>query len=106
MIYIKRDASGAVVAISKEPISDFETSEDALSSEIDEFLFSVAGSEFQTSDLGFIRALDDVIDLLISKNVILFTELPAVVQEKYTERAAMRERRREALNLLDDGDIL
>lgn len=106
MIYIKRDASGAVVAISKEPISDFETSEDTPSSEIDEFLVSVAGSEFQASDLGFIRALDDVIDLLISKNVILFTELPPVVQEKYTERAEMRERRREALNLLEDGDIL
>ena len=47
MIYIKRDASGAVVAISKEPISDFETSEDTTSSEIDEFLVSVAGQSFR-----------------------------------------------------------
>ena len=55
--------------------------------------------------MGFIRALDDIIDLLISKNVILFTELPSVVQEKYTERAELRERRREALHLLEDGEI-
>lgn len=106
MVYIKRDSSGAVVAISKDPISGFETSDGKLSSEVDDFLVTVVGSEFQASDLGFIRVLDDVIDLLISKNVILFTELPPVVQEKYTERATMRERRRDALNLLDDGDIL
>ena len=106
MLYVKRDANGAIVAVSKEPISDFETSSAAGSPEVEEFLASVAGSEFQASDLSFIRALDDVIDLLISKNVILFTELPAIVQEKYTQRAEMRERRREALNLLEDGDIL
>lgn len=106
MLYIKRDSKGAVVAISREPMSDFETPVDKPSPEIDGFLASVAGSEFQSSDLGFIRALDDLIDLLISKNVILFTELPPVVQEKYTKRAEMRERSREALNLLEDGDIL
>ena len=106
MIYIKRDGGGAVVAISKDPISGFEASEEMPSSEVDDFLVTVAGSEFQASDLSFIRVLDDVIDLLISKNVILFTELPPVVQEKYTERATMRERRRDALNLLEDGDIL
>jgi len=106
MVYIKRDSSGAVVAISKDPISGFETSEEVHSSEVDDFLITVAGSEFQASDLSFIRVLDDVIDLLISKNVILFTELPPAVQEKYTERATMRERQRDALNLLEDGDIL
>jgi len=106
MLYIKRDSKGAVVAISSEPMTDFEASGDTPSSELDGFLALVAGSEFQSSDLGFIRALDDVIDLLISKNVILFTELPPVVQEKYTKRAEMRERGREALNLLEDSDIL
>lgn len=106
MVYVKRDAAGAVVAISKEPMAGFETPEVQASTELDAFLTSVAGSEFQTSDLGFIRALDDLIDLLISKNIILFTELPSAVQEKYTKRAEMRERRRDALNLLEDGDIL
>jgi hypothetical protein len=106
MVYVKRDSAGAVVAVSKEPIVGFETPEVRGSTELDAFLTSVAGSEFQTSDLGFIRALDDVIDLLISKNVILFTELPSAVQEKYSKRAAMRERRREALNLLEDSDTL
>lgn len=106
MFYVKRGVNGTIVAVSKEPISDFETTSDASSSEVDVFFASVTGSEFQASDLSFIRALDDVIDLLISKNVILFTELPGVVQEKYTQRAEMRERRREALNLLEDGDIL
>jgi hypothetical protein len=105
MLYVKRNTSGEIVAISREPRSDFESVSDAGSSEVEAFLTSIAGSEFQASDLGFIRALDDIIDLLISKNVILFTELPSVVQEKYTERAELRERRREALHLLEDGEI-
>jgi hypothetical protein len=36
----------------------------------------------------------------------MFTELPEVVQEKYTQRTQMRERRRESLNLLEDEEIL
>jgi hypothetical protein len=75
-------------------------------SEINEVLASATDSVFQNSDLEFIRVLDDVIDLLISKNLIMFTELPVVVQEKYTQRTQMRERRRESLNLLEDEEIL
>ena len=59
-----------------------------------------------SQDLEFIRVLDDVIDLLIAKNLILFTELPEIVQEKYTQRTRMRERRRESLHLLEDDEIL
>ena len=105
MLYVKRNANGEIVAISREPGSEFESVNDTGSSELETFITSIAGSEFQASDLGFIRALDDIIDLLISKNVILFTELPSVVQEKYTERAELRERRRDALHLLEDGEI-
>ena len=106
MIYVKRDATGQVTAISKEPIEGFELTDESAASEIEEMLASSSDSLFQNSDLEFIRVLDDVIDLLISKNLVLFTELPEVVQEKYTQRTQMRERRRDSLNLLEDEEIL
>lgn len=106
MIYVKRDATGRVIAVSQEPMEGFEQTDASAASEINEVLASATDSLFQNSDLEFIRVLDDVIDLLIDKNLILFTELPAVVQEKYTQRTQMRERRRESLNLLEDEEIL
>jgi hypothetical protein len=95
-----------VIAVSQEPTDGFEQADEGAASEINEVLASATDSVFQNSDLEFIRVLDDVIDLLISKNLIMFTELPVVVQEKYTQRTQMRERRRESLNLLEDEEIL
>jgi len=106
MIYVKRNASGRIMAVSEEPMEGFEPTDETAASEINEVLGRVNDALFQDSDLEFIRVLDDVIDLLIAKNLILFTELPPVVQEKYTQRTQMRERRRESLNLLEDEEIL
>jgi len=106
MIYVKRDETGRVIAVSQEAMEGFEQTDESAASEINEVLASATDSLFQNSDLEFIRVLDDVIDLLIAKNLILFTELPEVVQEKYTQRTQMRERRRESLNLLEDEEIL
>lgn len=106
MIYVKRDPTGRVVAVSQEPMEGFEPTNEISAAETNELLRSATDSHFQSSDLEFIRVLDDVIDLLISKNIILFTELPEVVQEKYTQRTQMRERRRESLHLLEDEEFL
>lgn len=106
MTYIKRNTDGAVSAVSREAMPGFDRVDDTQLADVDRFLASLSESEFRVSDLGFIRALDDVIELLITKNIILFTELPPVVQAKYTERAVLRERRREGLDLLDDSETL
>ena len=42
------------------------------------------------SDAGLIRLLEDLIDLLTKKNIILFTELPKKAQEKIIEREQIR----------------
>jgi hypothetical protein len=44
------------------------------------------------SDIGIIRILEDMIDLLIKKNIILFTELPEEAQKKIRERKQLREK--------------
>ena len=106
MIYVKRDAQGQIVAVSQEALDGFSESDEQSMTEVNIFFESSAGGSFKVSDLEFIRALDDVIDLLIAKNLILFTELPAAVQEKYAQRTKMRARRRDSLHLLEDEEIL
>jgi len=44
------------------------------------------------SDLEVARVTEDLIYLLIQKNVILFTELPDIVQEKLLSREYLRDK--------------
>jgi len=44
------------------------------------------------SDTGFIRLVEDIIDLLMKKNIIRFTDLPEKAQEKIIERKQIREK--------------
>ena len=62
-----------------------------------------SGDVFETSDLKLIRVIEDVIDLLIAKNVICITELPPPVQTKLMERRSLRQSLN-ALTLFGDDD--
>ena len=51
------------------------------------------------SDNAIVRVLEDLIDLLIDKKLILFTELPAAAQEKLSGRKRIRQQ-------LGSGDLM
>jgi hypothetical protein len=57
------------------------------------------------SDLSMVRLVDDVIDLLIEKSLIKFTDLPAAAGEKYLQRQVARKRLQGSL-VVDEKDIL
>jgi hypothetical protein len=44
------------------------------------------------SDIGFIRVREDLVDILVNKNVITFTDLPPKVREKIVNRLDARGR--------------
>ena len=50
-----------------------------------------SGVEMLFSDLKLIRVIEDVIDLLIAKRVIIFSELPLPVQQKILQKKGKRE---------------
>ena len=54
------------------------------------------------SDLSMMRVTEDLIDILVSKGVFLFLELPPEVREKYQQRGAIRGRLSELSGLIDD----
>lgn len=59
------------------------------------------------TDLGLVRVLEDLIDVLIRKGVLQFTELPAAAQAKLLERRTARAGLQDPLRLLGpDNDSL
>lgn len=66
-------------------------------------------SEFNKLDADFVRVIEDLIDVLIARQVIRITDLPAQAQEKLFARKSFRDRRpAQALRLYggDDDDIV
>lgn len=59
------------------------------------------------SDLALVRVIEDLIDTLIEKGLIQFTDLPAAAQAKLLSRRETRAALKDPLRLLpaDDADI-
>jgi len=52
-------------------------------------------SELELTDLSIVRVIEDLADLLISKNIITFQDLPDKVREKLITRKQLRSKLRE-----------
>lgn len=107
MLYIERNADGAIAAIHQTP-SAKATEQKSL---MDEEVLAFLGKEGQLdswikllslSDISIIRVLEDLIDLLVKKNVIMLTELPDEAREKLRERKRVRERMENDQLMVDD----
>lgn len=106
MPYIKRDEQGAIIALSQTASDDFNELLDDGSDELTEFLaqWQASAADLDETDLSFIRVLEDLIDLLISKNVIRFTDLPQAARGKMQKRQHLRENLNPHLDLLFDEE--
>ena len=66
--------------------------------------------DFNRLDADFVRVIEDVIDTLITKNILNITDLPAEAQAKLFARKSFRERvSKSALRLFeptDFGDVI
>lgn len=112
MHYVLRDNKGQIIALSAKP---FRVGvEEKLSSnhaEVKEFLEqgepNAATKVFLSqSDGDLSRILEDLIDLLIDKNMILFTELPRQAQQKLLYRKRARAALSSEASLLDEQETL
>ncbi len=112
MHYVLRDKEGQIVALSAKP---FKVGvEERLSSshpEVTQFLGqgepnAVTKVFLDKSDTELSRILEDVIDLLIEKNHIIFTELPNQAQQKLLYRKRARAALHQEASVLDETDTL
>lgn len=109
MPFIRRNASGAVDSLHRRDEGGCEFLPDD-HPDVRSFLGAAAPSpeqNFATLDADFIRVIEDVIDTLISKNVINITDLPLEAQIKLFGRKGYRQRAaKDALKLFGDDDEL
>ena len=105
MPYVERNDAGCIISVSITQVGNACDEVDFESPELRDFIASVGGefSALETTDFKFIRAIEDVIDVLISKNVICITDLPSAVQSKLMERRSLRHTMN-ALKLFGDDD--
>ena len=94
MPYVMRNAEGRIVAVLSEevPGSEMVGSNDP---GLQTFLQSDspeqrAQRELMESDLGLIRVIEDLINVLIERGAIMFTDFPEPVQRKLLARSGMR----------------
>lgn len=111
MPYIQRDQHGEIVALTLEPSGSGEFI-DASDMRIQGFLaVDPAASpntsgvrekpvepeiarHLQQADLDMIRVIEDLIDLLEAKNILMFSELPIPVQNKLLKKRGHRQKLR------------
>jgi hypothetical protein len=96
MLYVERARDGKIAALYSSLRPNAGEQKSIMDEEILDFLHTTVSADSRKlllalSDMGIIRLLEDLIDLLIQKNIILFTELPEQAQERITERKRIRE---------------
>ena len=114
MHYVLRDQAGKVVGLSEEVPQANASSLTEAWEKIEENHPDVIrfmeeklnkASAFRESDIQLARVLEDLITLLIDRNVIFFTDLPAAAQQRLLARQSMR-RKNQLNNMIDDSEEL
>ena len=102
MPFVKRDDTGIIVAVSQLEAAGFEEELAASDERLIGFLsdLNMGSSSLDSSDRDFIRVLEDVVELLVNKGIILFTDLPDSAQQKMMRRQRMRSELQDKLNLI------
>ena len=103
MYFVRRDAAGEICVLSKEAGSEASEAIDANHPDVLKFLSS-SGEVFNGLDSGLIRVIEDLVDVLIAKNVLRLTDLPLPAQEKLLSRKKVRQSLNHSLNILVDND--
>ncbi len=94
MPFVKRDETGRVLGLYREQTAEAPEYLPAGHPEIVEFADQNDGSDdrpdMRQSDLEMIRVYEDLIDILISKRIVVLTDFPAPAQEKLVRRKRLR----------------
>jgi hypothetical protein len=114
MPYVIRDADGKIVQVFDQPVTGKSEAVSADSDDYKQFVDEHAAHsaeelrrQLAASDVGMARLVEDLVDVLINKGVIKFTDLPPAAGAKYLERQSARERLHAYKNLIvDENDII
>lgn len=108
MPYVHKDADGKIMAVYEDFI---EGTEEVVSDDPALVAFitkNIPGAglvdEWVQSDLALSRVVEDLVDVMIEKNLIMFTDLPEGAQQKLMERRGLRKEFTYVENLFGDDE--
>ncbi len=108
MLFVSRGADRRIIAVYDLPNADAveQIAED--DPQLVEFLSQPGQAKALLSELDseMVRVIEDLIDILIAKRLLLPTDLPAVVQKKLQGRQLLRQQIATSNPLLDENDII
>jgi hypothetical protein len=112
MPYVRRHADGRIDSVHRERSDAAPEFLDDRHPELVAFIGGLAPEQedFSRLDADFVRVIEDVIDTLITKNILNITDLPAEAQAKLFARKSFRERvSKSSLRLFEKsqfGDVI
>jgi FMN phosphatase YigB (HAD superfamily) len=108
MPFVHKDAAGKILAVYTDPVDGAEElapNDPALKAFIQQNIPNAsAGGEWMESDLALARVIEDLIEVLIDKKVIMFTDFPEGAQKKLLERRGLRKEFDLVEDLFGDGE--
>ena len=109
MAFIQRNAQGEIIAVSETAQSEYDEEISIHSPDLIDYLAKTTNSDvakvaLSESDTDFVRVLEDLINTLIEKKVIVLTDLPFAAQEKLSSREKIRGQLNSLENLMAEDD--
>ncbi|HWA50134.1 MAG TPA: hypothetical protein VG742_17820 [Dongiaceae bacterium] len=111
MPFVTRDEMGRITALYREQTPDAREYLPAGHPEVLDFAGQGGSAErpdMRQSDLEMIRVYEDLIDILISKRIVVLTDFPTAAQEKLVRRKRLRSSLSSLTEVLapeDDGEL-
>ncbi len=109
MAYVLKNKDGNIIASS--PTENIGQGWEEIDDNPDEYVQfleeSLAkSSAFRESDLQLVRVLEDLIGLLIDRDLIRFTDLPPMAQKRLNDRESMRKQTSLSSLMVEKDDFL
>jgi small nuclear ribonucleoprotein (snRNP)-like protein len=109
MAYINRNLNGDITEFFEARQYDTQEYISLDNAELIDFIKQAANNQdvktvLSSSDVALVRVLEDLINTLIDKNIIQFTDLPLAAQAKLANREKIRGHLMSLDNLMADDD--
>jgi hypothetical protein len=93
MPYVRRDAQGRIESLHRHPQPSATEFVEPGDPQLQALFGAQAEPEtFEALDAAFVRVAEDLVELLLAKNLVTITDLPVEAQTKFLARRKLRDR--------------
>lgn len=110
MLYVKYDENNTIIDLQFSQMEGY-TESSLFDEEIANFLKNsqneaLVKDVLKRLDLDLVRVIEDMVDIMIEKNILLFTDLPEPVQNKLLFKKSIRQSLSPHVSLIEEEEIL